>query len=409
MSTLWCPVHIWFVATPDQLSQSQLDTPPRKTRELIYLDYNRTTPLAPSVLEAMQPYWSTHFLLPGQQHAHAQAVGEALEQSRESVAAMAGCDPFEIVFTGGGTESNNLAICGQLVAKIEEKSHVLVSEFEHESVVAAAQSLERLGVEVETIPGEVDGRIDPDRVEAMFRNNTKLVCLQLANAVLGTIQPVREVADRCHNRGILIHCDATQAFGKRPVEVTTLRVDTLAISGHKFYGPKGSGAIYVRRGLHLSPISYGEPREMGLRPGAENVPGCIGLGAAANLVSRCDHEVDDNFAELSERFLDGLESTMGTRPILLAEDSPRLSNTMALEMPFETSRIQRAARELVFSTPQSSSPPDEMTASLMAIGRSEQEVCRTLRLSFGWTTTRDQVDRSIGLLAEACDRIRTSA
>ncbi|TWU35064.1 Cysteine desulfurase [Novipirellula artificiosorum] len=353
----------------------------------------------------MQPYWMTHFLLPDQEHAHAQAVGEALEQARESVAGLVGCESFEIVFTSGGTEANNLAILGLLTSpahRNESPGHVLVSQLEHDSVTAAARSLEAAGIEVEMIPCEPEGVIDPDRVKSMLRDDTRLVCLQLANPVLGTIQPVREVADLCHNQGVRLHCDATQVFGKLSVDTTRLRADTIAISGHKFYGPKGIGAIYVRRGLHLSPIAYGEPREMGLRPGAENVPACIGMGAAANLASRCAGEVSDNFSELSARLLKGLQSSLSNEPILLAEDAPRIPNTLAIEMPREVSRIRRAARQLVFATAQSTEPPDEITRALKAIGRTDAQIGRTLRISLGWTTSRDQVDRAVGMLAEAC-------
>ncbi|WP_146602551.1 cysteine desulfurase family protein [Novipirellula aureliae] len=375
---------------------------------MIYLDYNRTTPLAPSVLEAMQPFWMTHFMLPGQEHAQAQAVGESLEQARESVATMVGCESFEIVFTDGGTEANNLAVFGQLASPQQKGvglGHVLISSLEHDSVIAAARQAESMGYEIETFPCEVDGVVDPERVKSMLRDNTRLVCLQLANPVLGTLQPVREVADICHNRGVRVHCDASQVFGKLPVEVTRLRVDTMSVSGHKFYGPKGSGAIYVRRGLRLSPIRFGEPREMGLRAGAENVPGCIGLGAAANLASRCSSEVADNFYEQTALFLNGLNSSLRKECVLLAEDSVRIANTLAIEMPCEASRIQKAARQLVFATAQSIEPADEMTRSLQAIGCSEAQIRRTIRISLGWTTSRDEVQRAASLLAEACDGI----
>ncbi len=383
----------------------------------------------------MQPYWATHFMLPGQEHTHAHAVGEALEQARESVAGMVGCDPFEIVFTGGGTEANNLAICGQLSSAHPQRvqpagnghpalsrppransagnstanaaGHVLVSELEHDSVIGAASSLQTSGIEMEMIPCQPNGIIDPATVQAMLRPNTRLVCLQLANPVLGTLQRVREVADLCHNRGVSVHCDATQAFGKLPVDVSQLRADTVSISGHKFYGPKGSGALYVRRGLHLAPIGYGEPREMGLRPGAENIPAWIGLGAAAYLASRCESEVGDNFSELSDRLINGLRSTLSEEPILLAQHSPRIANTMAIEMPCDAVRIQKAARELVFATAQSSAPPDEMTRSLKAIGRTETQIRRTLRISLGWTTSRDQIDLVVSRIAEACDSVLT--
>ncbi|KAA5543777.1 cysteine desulfurase [Roseiconus nitratireducens] len=370
---------------------------------LLYLDYNRTTPLAPSVLEAMQPYWATHYMLPGQEHAHAHAVGEALENARENIAAMAGCESFEVVFTSGGTEANNLGILGLLAAA--EPGHVLVSELEHESVLGPLSDLPAKDSrwQIETVPCEPTGMIDPAKVEAMLRPQTRLVCLQGANPILGTLQPVREVADRCHNRGVVLHCDATQMFGKVPVNVKHLRADTVAISGHKFYGPKGSGAIYVRRGLKLDPITFGEPREMGLRPGAENIPGCIGLGTAASLAERYCVEANNQLSELRDRFVEHLRCQMKRPPRVLCEESPRLPNTVALELPGEARRIHETARELAVATAQSACPPDEFTRSLRAIGCSESQIGRTMRVSLGWTTSREQVERAAGLIAEAFD------
>lgn len=342
-------------------------------------------------------------MLPGQEHAHAHAVGEALESAREGIAAMTGCESFEIVFTSGGTEANNLAILGLLGAAVP--GHVLVSQLEHESVLGPLSGLpdRNPGWCIETIPCDATGVIDPLAVESMLRPDTRLVCLQGANAILGTLQPVREVADRCHNRGVCLHCDATQMFGKMPVDVKQMRADTVAISGHKFYGPKGSGAIYVRRGLQLDPITFGEPREMGLRPGAENIPGCIGLGTAASLAERCCVEANDKLTELRDQFVDHLIEQMTTPPIVLCEDSPRLSNTVAIELPGDARRIHDSARELAIATAQSSSPPDEFTRSLRAIGRTDSQIVRTLRVSLGWTTSSEQVERAAGLIAAAFD------
>lgn len=384
---------------PDRLSVPL--NPPRVS--VLYLDFNRTTPLAPSVLEAMQPYWSTHYMLPGQEHAHAHAVGEALESAREGIAAMAGCESFEIVFTSGGTEANNLAILGLLGAA--KPGHVLVSQLEHESVLGPLSGLPARDPRwsIETIPCGSSGLIDPLTVESMLREDTRLVCLQGANAITGTIQPVREVADRCHNRGICLHCDATQLFGKLPVDVKQLRADTVAISGHKFYGPKGSGAIYVRRGLQLDAITFGEPREMGLRPGAENIPGCIGLGAAASLAERCCVDANNQMSELRDHFITQLTAQMSTPPIVLCQDSPRLPNTIAVELPSDARKIHESARELAVATAQSLSPPDEFTRTLRAIGRTDSQIGRTLRVSLGWTTSNEQVERAAGLIAQAFD------
>ena len=411
---------------------------------MIYLDFNRTTPMAPSVVEAMQPYWLTHFMLPGQEHPHAQAIGESLENAREGVAAMAGCEPFEIVFTGGGTEANNLAILGLVEGQRQRHQHagasqkhlqsarshaagfdggspdtdglagngnidwrvpghILFSELEHESVLGAVARLAQLGWEIESVPCDEAGVCDSDAFADRIRDNTRLACLQLANPVLGTIQPVREVADACHNRGVLVHCDATQAFGKIPVDVKSLRADMVSISGHKFYGPKGCGAIYLRRGLHLSPIVFGEAREMGLRPGAENIPACIGMGVAASMAAKCAANVSETLTDLRNYFCNGLVSTLGHKAVLLCEDSLRLPNTIAIELPGEARRIQRTARQLVIATAQSDSPPDEMTRALRAVRRTDSQIGRTIRLSLGWTSSHDQVDRAIEMLAEACD------
>ncbi len=374
---------------------------------LIYLDFNRTTPLAPSTREAMDPFWSMHFMLPCQEHPHARAVSEAIERAREGVAAMAGCEPFELVFTGGGTEANNLAILGTAAESAERgadrNGHLLVSALEHESVLSAAQSLTRRGWDVETVPPGDDGIVDPEQLADRIHAETRLVCLQLANPVLGTLQPVREVADRCHAAGVRLHCDATQAFGKIPVDLTQLQVDTAAISGHKIYGPKGSGAMYVRRGLPLEPIGFGESREMGLRPGSENVPAWIGIGAASAMVGRCAEDAAARLAALRDRFVDQLRAALSPGPTVLCEESLKLPNTVALEMPIESSRIRRAARQLVFATAQSAAPPDEVTRALRAVRRSDAQIGRTLCVSLGWTTSQEEIDRAADRLAEAVD------
>ncbi len=367
----------------------------------IYLDFNRTTPLAPSVLEAMGSYWNEHFLLPGQEHPQAHAVAESLEHARENLAALVGCEAFEMVFTGGGTESNNLAILG--IAARYAQGHMLVSALEHETVCDTAASLADRGWQIETVPCGHDGRVDPLRVDDMLRKDTRLVCLQAANPVLGTLQPVREVADLCHSRGVPVHCDATQLFGKVDCQVAQFRADTVTISGHKFYGPKGTGALFVRRGFPVHPILFGESREMGLRPGAENVPCWIGLGTAAALARRCAKEASESMTRLRDHFVDGLRQAIDPAPLVLCESSPRLSNTLAIELPVRARQIQRSARELIFATALSASPADEITRSLRAIGKTDQSISRVIRISIGWTTSHDQVNRAIDIFAEALD------
>lgn len=326
-----------------------------------------------------------------------------MENARENLALLAGCEPFELVFTSGGTEANNLAILG--TPRRDQPAHMIVGALEHHSVTAAANELKRLGWDLQTASCDRDGMIDPDRIADMLRPDSRLVCVQLANPVLGTIQPIREIAEVCHKRGVLLHCDATQAFGKIPVDLPTLDADTLSFSGHKFYGPKGSGALFVRRGLSLNPICFGEPREMGLRPGAENVPACIGLGAAAAIAGRGSNEATSNLIELRDRLANGIISTLSSAPTILGQDAPRLPNTVAVELPINAMEAQRISRQLVVSCPRSDTPPDEMTRVLREVGRSDSQIGKTMSLSVGWTTTRDQIDRAVELLAEACERI----
>jgi cysteine desulfurase len=370
---------------------------------LIYLDYNRTTPIAPAVAEAMKPFWMSHFMLPSQDHAHGQAVSEALENAREGLGQLVGCEPFELVFTSGGTEANNLAIRG--MAGQLSPGHLLVGALESDAVLAAASSLQAVGWELEIVPANGDGEIAVGEFDARLRANTRLACVQLASPVTGTIQPIRQLADLCRDHRVLLHCDATAAFGKIPVSAQELGCDTISVSGHKFFGPKGTGAIYVRRGLELSPIMFGEPREMGLRPGAENVPGYVGLGAAAALAANYAIDAPVGLAELSERFLNAILNAIVPTPILLAATAPRLPNTVALELPGNARRLLKSARHVAAATSLSESPPDEIARSLRAIGRTDAQVARTLVVSLGWTTTRDQIDRAVGLLAEAWDTL----
>ncbi|MCM2374137.1 cysteine desulfurase family protein [Aporhodopirellula aestuarii] len=387
---------------------------------LIYLDFNRTTPVAPSVIESMQAFWATHFMLPSQSHVHASAVSEAIENAREGVSMLLGCDPFEVVFTSGGTEANNLGVLGAAMLchaggephallpsypcnREVPPPHALISEIEDEAVMAAAKHLRLLGWKVDLVPCDSQGVVSVDEFESRFELTTRLACLQLANSVVGTIQPVRELADRCHHHGIRVHCDATAAVGRLPIDINQLRVDTLSLSAHKFYGPKGVGALFVRRGLDLHPISYGESREMGLRAGSENVPGIVGLGAAASLTARCVDEAQTTLQELCERLANGLRSTLGSQLTVLSEHAERLPNTVAIELGCDAKRIQKAARQLVVASAQSESPPDEMTRVLRAIGRTDKQIGRTLRFSVGWTTSREQIDRAVDMIAEACE------
>ncbi len=230
--------------------------------------------------------------------------------------------------------------------------------------------------------------------------------MQAANPILGTLQPVREIADLCHNQGTPLHCDATQLFGKMAVSAKHFRADSISLSGHKFYGPKGAGALYVRRGYPMHAIQFGQSGEMQLRPGAENMPAWVGLGAAAHLAHRCAADAAVKMAQLRDCLAAGLEAILSKPLRVLCEESPRLPNTLTIELPADAKQVQRAARELVFATSMSVAPPDEMTRCLLAIGDDPTQISRTLRLSLGWTSSEEQVQRTVEGLAQALDTVR---
>ena len=350
----------------------------------------------------MEPFWTEHFLLPHQGHRGCQAVADALERAREQVAEMVGSEAYEIVFTGGATEANNLAIRGTTLQY--PNGHIIVSQLEHDSVWHTAIGLREAGWTVDLVHPDQHGVLAVETIEDLLRPDTRLVCLQAVNAVLGTFQPVREVADICHSRGIPVHCDMSQVFGKSPLRVQDLRADTAAISGHKLYGPKGVGALYVRRGLQLFPVSSGESGEMGLRPGSENVPGWIGLGAAARLASRASVEATSRLQELRDRFLTQISEQLDGRVHLVCGENPnRLANTALIRLPGDANKIVRMARQLVLALPRSAAPADEITRCLRAVGASDREIASCCRVSVGLTTSQEQIDRAADLLAEACE------
>ena len=366
----------------------------------IYLDFNTTTPLAPSVGEAMQPLWQEHFLLPSQGNAQGRALGELIVRAREEVAAMVGCEPYEIVFTSGATEANNLAILGLSRSWSERAGapgEIIVSATEHDSVLSTAESLTKEGWTVRQAPVGRDGVTDPAAIERMLTKSTVLVCLQAACGISGAMQPVRQVADICHARRVHLHCDAAQVAGKYPLDIGNLRADTLALSSHKMYGPKGVGALYVRRGLQLAPIFHGESQEMGLRPGAGNLPGVVGMGAAARMAHLGGDAACEAMARLRDRFEARVTGAIKPTPVVLSQGSTRLPNTSLISFPGKQAlEFDSPNCDVVLAQPRCSKPADWMTRCLLAMGIPEREVGRCVRVSLGWTSSHDSIDAAAG-------------
>lgn len=252
----------------------------------IYLDHIAAAPLLPEALDAMLPFLKESYGNAQSLHGLGREASLAVEEARENVAALINADPAGLVFTAGGSEANNLAVKGLALARRDKGTHIVLSSIEHASVINAARALEKLGFKTTFVPVDATGLVDPAALETFLTSETVLVSVMLANAEVGTIEPVAEIASTCRTRGIAVHTDAVAAVGNRPVDVRALDVDALSLAGDQFYGPKGSGALYVRKGTKILPLIDGGIQEAGKRSGTENVPAVVGMGKAAEIALR---------------------------------------------------------------------------------------------------------------------------
>lgn len=374
----------------------------------IYLDNAATTPLDPRVLESMLPHLSGRRGNPSSLHALGAASRDAIEEARASVASLVGALPEEIVFTSGGTESDALAVLGLARAAPSEKRHVVVSCMEHAAVREDARRLQREGFEVAWIGVDADGLIDPDEFAAALRPDTALATAIWANNEVGTVEPVRELVAACAERDIPFHTDAVQAVGRLPIDVSATPVATLALSGHKLYGPQGIGALYVRNGVSPEPVVYGGGQENGLRSGTHNVAGVVGLGAAATLAfgemdERVEHE-----RRLRERILDGVEEM----PDVLVNGHRwrRLSNNVHLIVSgVEAESLVLFLDSLgyaVGSGSACSSGGHKASEVLLAMGMPERDAFSVVRVTVGKDNTADEVDGFLGAFSTAVAQLR---
>jgi cysteine desulfurase len=320
-----------------------------------------------------------------------------------------GADRDEIVFTSGGTEANNLAIKGVLLKFAPGGGgHIVISALEHEAVVAPAKFLERWGYDVSIVGCNRQGIVDPAGIEAALRHDTLLVSVMHANNEIGTIQPIAKIAKLCHERNVLVHTDASQSVGKIKTNVDELEVDLLSLTGHKFYAPKGVGALFVRRGVALEPVLHGAGHEGGLRAGTENVPFIVALGRAAVLAGKSLAESGERLAMLRDRLLERLREELGPDLMVHGEFAPRLPNTLSVSFP----RV--AAAELLARTPELCASTGAachhhtmgMSPTLAALGLEMDDARGTIRLSVGWYTTEDEIDRAADLLLSAWEDLR---
>lgn len=375
----------------------------------IYLDYNATTPIAPAVRDAMLPWLSEHFGNPSSSHALGQLCREAVADARARVARLLGSSPDEIVFTSGGTESNNLAIKGTAFAlrRPSGAGHLVISAVEHPAVAEPARFLERLGFRLTIVGASREGLVDPAAVEAALAPDTLLVSIMHANNEIGVVQPIGEIAALCRRRGILLHTDAAQSVGKVPVRVDDLGADLLTVAGHKVYAPKGVGVLYVRRGTKLEPLLHGAGHESGLRAGTENVPYLVGLGCAATLAEQGLTDAMMRMTRMRDRLHGHLRASIAGLTVN-GEGAPRLPNTLSVNVPHvEGNELLKRAPELCASTGAAChAGSTKLSATLAAIGLAGEVARGTVRLSVGWFTSDDEIDRAAELLIAAWKGLR---
>lgn len=370
----------------------------------VYLDYNATTPLAPEVAAAMQPWLGGRFGNPSSGHVYGSEAAAAVALARASVAALIGAAaPEEIVFCGCATEANNLALLGVARALRGSKRHLIVSAVEHPAVMQPALRLQEEGWALTVLPVDGGGRVAPQAVAAALRPDTALVSVMHANNETGTLQPVAEVARIVRDHGALLHTDAAQSAGKLPLDVDALGADLLTLAGHKFYAPKGIGALYVRRGTPIRPIMAGAGQEHGLRPGTENVPHIVALGEAARLARERLPEAEATLRRLRDRLHERLSARVPGL-LLNGDGDARLPNTLNVSFPRVAGHaLLLAAREDVAASTGSACHAGDAQASgvLGAMGLAAERAAGAVRLSVGMYSREAEIDHAAEALARA--------
>jgi cysteine desulfurase len=377
----------------------------------VYLDFNATTPVELAVLDAMLPYFSANFANASSIHTPGQRARNAVETAREQVADLIGANPKEIIFTSGGTESDNHAIFGIVGPALSRNTapHIITSAIEHEAVLNCCQAAEKQGASVTYLSVDKNGRVDPAAVRAAIHPETVLVTIMHANNELGTVQPLEEIGEIAKKADIYFHTDAVQSVGKIPVNVNSLAVDLLALSGHKIYAPKGIGAIYIRSGTHLQQLLYGGHHQRGARPGTENVAGIVGLGAAAEMAKKSLAEDAARVSALRDRLEENiLQNVPDARPN--AAGAPRTPNTTNIIFPGvegEALLISLDLKGLACSTGAAcSSGAVEPSHVLTAIGLSPEDARASLRFSLGRNTTPAEINQALQIIPAAVHQLR---
>jgi cysteine desulfurase len=381
----------------------------------IYFDHSATTPLDPRVRTAMEPFLTDAFGNPSSLHTAGREARAAIDQARSQVAHLLHAGPGEIVFVASGTEADNLAIIGALSASGPPSGHIVVSAIEHPAVLATCEHLKRSGVAVTEVPPGSDGILDPAAVADAIRPDTRLVSVMAANNVVGTLQPIAAIGAIARGRGVLFHTDAVQALGKVPIDVSAMHIDLLSMSAHKLHGPKGVGALFVRKGVALSPIVHGGGQERGLRSATENVAGIVGFGRAAAIASDEMASEATRLVALRDRILDTLAGAL-PHAYLIGHRYKRLPGHICLGIAGyegETIKLLLALDEagVAVSTGSACSAhhAGEPSSILLAMGFDPIRARGSLRITLGRLNTDAEVDRFLELLPRAVAALRPLA
>lgn len=375
----------------------------------IYLDYAATTPVHPEVLKAMLPYFGDVFGNPSAIYSCGQEVRSAVEEARGKVAGLIGARSEEIAFTSGGTEADNLALTGIAYANEAKGNHIITTVVEHHAILETCRFLEKRGFKVSYLPVDEQGLVSPDELKRAITPKTVLISVALANNEIGTIQPLAELAAIAREAGVYLHTDAVQAVGRIPVDVSKLKVDLMSISAHKLYGPKGVGALYIRKGTKIAPIMHGGGQERGRRSGTENTTAIIGFGRAAEIAGRDMAAEARRLKQLRDRLIKGiLEGIDSSR--LNGHPQKRLPNNVNISFDFvegESIVLNLDLKGICASTGSAcSSSSLEPSHVLLALGIPPQQAHGSLRLTLGRWTTDEEVDRVLSVLPPIIGKLR---
>jgi len=366
-----------------------------KINKRIYLDYAATTPLHPDVLEAMKVYFFENFANPSSLHTSGQKAREAIENARKVIADALGANPDEIIFTSGGSESNNTAIKGVAIALANKGNHIITTKIEHHAVLEPFIFLQSQGLKTTFLPVDRYGMVDPDGVKKAITDKTILVSIMHANNEIGTIEPIEEISKICRERGVFLHTDAVQSFGAIDTNVNRLGVDLLSISAHKFYGPKGVGALYIRKGTRIEPLLHGGAQEMGKRASTHNVPGIVGMAKAAELAIKEMPERVEHSRRLRDKLVKSLSNSLEDI-IINGHPEKRLPNNCHMVVKYIEGeallmRLDQIGIEVATGSACSSGSL-EPSHVLTAIGIPVEYARGSIRMTIGRLTTDEDID-----------------